>query len=479
MERTLGKPTARARSRDLTYLSYRSYLSCALVALVLLSAPLSAHDIPADALMQLFVKPDGQRLHVLVRAPMSAMRDVDYPLRGPGYLQLDRVDPYLAQAADLWIENGLAIYEGQTRLGAPRLVAVRISLPSDKSFASYDDAVAHLRAPPLPTSTDLIWNQGWLDVEYEYTIASDRARFSIHPAFARLGVRTVTTLRFLPPDGGVSAFELVGDPGLVGIDPEWYQAAWRFVALGFEHILSGTDHLLFLFCLVIPFRAPRQLVIIVTSFTVAHSVTLIASAFGFAPDALWFPPLIETLIAVSIVYMALENIVIAADGAPGGRTGGGSALSALKHRWMITFAFGLVHGFGFSFALRQTLQFAGAHMLTSLLSFNVGVEIGQLLVLVVLLPALALLFRYVVVERLGIILLSALVGHTAWHWMLDRAAVLSGFSWPAFDAATAVWAIRGLMVALVLVAAWRIIAARLRRGALEAVESGTPLTTKE
>ncbi len=146
---------------------------------------------------------------------------------------------------------------------------------------------------------------------------------------------------------------------------------------------------------------------------------------------------------------------------------------------MITFAFGLVHGFGFSFALRQTLQFAGAHMLSSLLSFNVGVEIGQLLVLVVLLPALALLFRYVVVEKLGIILLSALVGHTAWHWMQDRAAALSGFSWPAFDAATAVWIVRGLMLALVLFAGWRVIVGRLRRSGLAAIESDTPLTTKE
>ena len=80
------------------------------------------------------------------------------------------------------------------------------------------------------------------------------------------------------------------------------------------HILEGTDHLLFLLCLVIPFRRLRPLVVIVTSFTVAHSITLIASAFGFGPDALWFPPLIETLIAVSIVYMALENIVYAALG---------------------------------------------------------------------------------------------------------------------------------------------------------------------
>src|SRR4029453_46118 len=153
--------------------------------------------------------------------------------------------------------------------------------------------------------------------------------------------------------------------------------------LGFKHILDGIDHLLFLFCLVIPFRRLRSLVAIITSFTVAHSITLIASAYNLAPDALWFPPLIETLIAVSIVYMALENIV-----AP-----------QLKRRWLITFAFGLVHGFGFSFALRQTLQFAGAHLLTSLVSFNLGVELGQLLVLLVLIPALGLLFRFVLDER--------------------------------------------------------------------------------
>ena len=79
--------------------------------------------------------------------------------------------------------------------------------------------------------------------------------------------------------------------------------------LGFCHILDGTDHLLFLFCLVIPFRRFRSLVAVVTAFTVAHSITLIASAYNLAPDALWFPPLIETLIATSIVYMALENIV--------------------------------------------------------------------------------------------------------------------------------------------------------------------------
>ena len=104
------------------------------------------------------------------------------------------------------------------------------------------------------------------------------------------------------PTGETRAFEFHGDPGLLRLDPRWHQAALRFVVSGFWHILEGIDHLLFLFCLVIPFRRLRPLVIIVTSFTVGHSISLVAAAFGFVPDALWFPPLIETLIAVTIVY---------------------------------------------------------------------------------------------------------------------------------------------------------------------------------
>ena len=152
------------------------------------------------------------------------------------------------------------------------------------------------------------------------------------------------------------------------------------------------------------------------------------------PDVLWFPPLIETLIALSIVYMALENIV-----AP-----------RLRRRWLITFGFGLVHGFAFSFALRETLQFAGSHLLTSLLSFNLGVELGQLLVLVLLVPALEILFRFLVAERLGTVILSVLVGHTAWHWMAERADRLSKFPWPAPDASQLAVAVRWLMGVLIL-----------------------------
>ena len=116
-----------------------------------------------------------------------------------------------------------------------------------------------------------------------------------------------------------------------------------------------------------------------------------------------------------------------------------------------------------SFALRETLQFAGSHLLTSLLSFNLGVELGQLLVLVVLVPVLANLFRFVVAERLGTIILSLLVGHTAWHWMTERADRLSQFPWPVLDASQLAAAIRWLMLLLVLAGLAWVIRGVLRR----------------
>jgi hypothetical protein len=279
------------------------------------------------------------------------------------------------------------------------------------------------------------------DVLFEYPIHSDQSRFSIHPGLERLGLRVITVLRFLPPSGVVRAFEYQDDPGLIPLDPRWSQAALRFVRLGFLHILDGTDHLLFLLCLVIPLRSFRALIPVVTAFTVAHSITLIASAYNLGPDALWFPPLIETLIAISIVYMALENIV-------GASTGN----ARLDRRWIVAFGFGLVHGFGFSFALRETLQFAGSHLLTSLLSFNIGVELGQLLVLVLLISALELLFRFVVAERVGTIILSALVAHTGWHWMIDRADRLRQFhfEWPVLTAALLAKVMHWLMLMVIL-----------------------------
>jgi hypothetical protein len=440
----------------------RRNVACWLAALAVLAlrpAVLPAHDIPTDVLVRMFLKPGGNTAQVLVRAPLAAMNELDWPVRGV-FLDLERAEPVLREAATRWVASRIDLYEETVQVGPGRVVAFVASLPSDISFDGFESALAHVTGPPLPVDTEVATAQVLLDVLIEFPIRDERSRLSIATRFESTALRSTTTLRLLPPGRPERAFQFHGDPGVVALDPRWFQAAWRFVVDGFFHILGGVDHLLFLLCLIIPFRRIGALVPIVTSFTIAHSITLIASAYDMAPGALWFPALVETLIATSIVYMALENIVS----------------PALRRRWMITFGFGLVHGFGFSFALRDSLQFAGSHLLTSLLSFNVGVEIGQLVVLVLAVPALDLLFRYGVAERIGTIVLSALVAHTGWHWMTERGAALTRFryEWPVWDATLLAALLQWLMVAVALAgAAWLVFGvfgARVRDAARTAAQ---------
>jgi len=406
---------------------------------VVLSGSAAAHEIPTNATVAAFVKPEGNRLRVLMRVPLSTMRDVEFPMFGPGYLQISAADTHLRSGAKTWLVDYTNLFENGQRLGGEEIVAARISLPSDQSFTTFEGALSNLLSDRLPDEIQLMWDQALLDVLIEYPIGSAESEFSLHPQWNHLGIRTNTILRFLPPVGAERVFQYSGDPGLVRLDPRWHHAASTFTRLGFMHILEGIDHLLFIFCLVIPFRRFRPLVAVVTSFTVAHSITLGAAALGLVPSSLWFPPLIETLIALSIVYMAFENIVGV----------------NLQRRWMMAFGFGLIHGFGFSFLLTESLQFAGAHLVTSLLAFNIGVELGQIAVLLLTIPLLNLLFEKVVAERVGAILLSALVAHTAWHWMADRGVHLAEYQYqmPAFDVILLTAAMRWSMLLLIAMGA--------------------------
>lgn len=372
----------------------------------------AAHDIPTDVTAHAYIRPRGGTLQVIVRIPLNAIRDIAFPETKAGFLDINKLAPQLPGAAKVLIADLMEVHEGSHVLPSPRVSAAQISLESDRSFDTFENALLHVQGPKPSNDANLVWNQVFFDSLLEYSIRSDRSEFFIRPGFHRLASRVTSIIRFVEPGGAVRVYQFHDDPGLVPLDPRWYYVAGRFVAMGFHHILEGIDHLLFLLCLVVPVRRFRFLIGVVTAFTAAHSITLIASASGFAPDRLWFPPLVETLIAASIVYMALENIV---------------GLQAGRRRWMLAFGFGLIHGFGFSFALRESLQLAGSHLLTSLLAFNVGVELGQILVLLILIPLLDVLFRYVVGERIGTIILSAFIAHTGWHWMIERADQLRRF----------------------------------------------------
>ena len=178
----------------------------------------------------------------------------------------------------------------------------------------------------------------------------------------------------------------------------------EFFLLGVRHILTGYDHLLFLFGLLIICRTPRAALLLVTCFTLAHSFTLALATFGLVTlPSRW----VEATIAASILYVGIENL-IRRDG-------------LLRGRWLLTFAFGLVHGLGFASVLHEMgIAKYGTGAVMPLLAFNGGVEAGQLAVAAIVLPIIWKLRESVSFRRVGVSVCSALIAAAGAFWLLQR-----------------------------------------------------------
>ncbi|OGB29149.1 MAG: hypothetical protein A3F78_15310 [Burkholderiales bacterium RIFCSPLOWO2_12_FULL_61_40] len=173
-----------------------------------------------------------------------------------------------------------------------------------------------------------------------------------------------------------------------------------FLRLGLEHILSGLDHLLFLAALLLGSRSLRSLLITVTAFTAAHSLSLAAATLGWVTvSGNW----VEPAIAASIIWVALENLRCA---------------PAPWHRHVLTFAFGLVHGLAFAEALTE-LHLSGWPLSRALLGFNLGVESGQALLVLLLAPTLAWLARRAAGPRVAQVLSAGIAG-MGLVWLTQR-----------------------------------------------------------
>lgn len=215
--------------------------------------------------------------------------------------------------------------------------------------------------------------------------------------------------RIPPPDGSFRTYIYEGDPDTYQLNPGPTQAATRFFKMGFSNLAVRADHILFLFCLGLRFRKLRPLIPFVIVFTVAHSLALAASAYNPAPYTLWAMPSVGALVAIVIVYMASESIFTRAES---------------RGLWTAAIASGLIFGAGFWFDLEPALQFGGSHRIVSVLSYNAGLEIGQLLALAILVPAVNLFVRFAGAERINTVILAGVVVHMAGHRMAERAAVL-------------------------------------------------------
>lgn len=179
-----------------------------------------------------------------------------------------------------------------------------------------------------------------------------------------------------------------------------YRGKLSFFPMGIEHILTGYDHLVFLLGLVIIGGRLRSLLMVVTAFTLAHSITLAVAALGiWAPS----PRLVEPAIALSIAYVGVENFFV----------------KNAEERWRITFPFGLIHGFGFAGALREVAM-PKADVPYALVLFNVGVEAGQLAVLALVLPLVYLARKNAWFRDQGVKVVSGVIAVAGVVWFVAR-----------------------------------------------------------
>ena len=403
-----------------------------------------SHDIPDEIRIPVFVREADGELHLVARVPLLLLLSLNVPKWGAGYLDFERAEPVLRRAGEVFASEAPLFHPDGGPLPAT-LRAFRVALPWDRSFTDFDSARETVLSDPLSADTQVFWNQGFLDFYLTYPAPPEGSvaiECNVAPGF---GDRVALDVLYERRDGSGEEwkshlYHISIREGRVVLDPSPFQAFFAFGRSGVEHILTGWDHLLFLICLIAPFgRLSRlkHLLIMITGFTVAHSVTLITAALGHAPTALWFAPLVEGVVALSILYTAVENLISA----------------SVVRRAVLAFGFGLFHGFGFAFALGESLAFAGDHLPLALFSFNLGVEAGQAAVVLAVIPLLHLLSgtdrsRFAVSA-----LLSVVGGHAAWHLLesrfteLSRAWALSGGAppswswllWPLALAGTAGW----------------------------------------
>ena len=179
-------------------------------------------------------------------------------------------------------------------------------------------------------------------------------------------------------------------------------SAWSFFKMGIEHILTGYDHLVFLFGLVLLRARVKELLAVVTAFTVAHSITLAIATLGiFTPS----PKFVEPAIALSIAYVGIENFFV----------------KDASKRWRITFPFGLIHGFGFAGALAE-INLPRAQVPVALVTFNLGVEAGQLFAMSLVVPMVMLIRQKEWFEPKGVRVLSGAVALAGGIWFVMRIA---------------------------------------------------------
>ena len=403
------------------------------------------HDLPQDTVMHAFFRVQGSEGHLLVRVPLDLLHGISWPMNHGEYAINDS-RAAVSQALDA-LGHALLVWQDGERL-TPTISSGQLAALGDLSFANPEAAAAHI-AQPVDEQLKIAVDLGYLDAHFVYPIRPAPAVFSIQSRVAEdLQDLSKLIVQFVPGGnnrGGV--LTISAQSGKVALNPSGRQTALGFVLVGMQALLANADCLLFIVCLMIPFRRARDSAAPYAAFALASIISLAGAAFGFAADSVWFIALAASVSAILIFFLALGNIFGA----------------HLQRRRLWAGLFGFTLGFEFAKLLSGRLQFAGDHSQIALWFFALGVDLGALLAFALTFLGLALILRGARAGRIGIIVLSAIVAHTAWHWMMDRLGVLWQMPWPPMTMAGFYHLTQWIFAALLALGAYVLAAQRIER----------------
>jgi len=389
----------------------RLCIAAAGVGLVLCAALVHAATRPVPEVVnaKVFVRLENGSLDLLVRVPLAAVKDIQFPTRGEaGYLDLEALASMLPGAADHWIAGGFDVFDDGQPVSRPEVDQPRIAVISDQSFDSYQSALDHLGAPPVAATENLFLDQVWFDMRLRYRVASQQAAIAIEPKVAGWGIRVSTDLKIVDAGGQVRSLTFEGNPDRIYLAPRWTDAGRQFLDRGTRFVRGAAPLLLFLFCLVLPFRRYDPAIPPVVAFVSTFLASLLASILGLTVETVWFPPLLAALEVVAILLVAFANI----------------ADRVTPHRRTVfACCAGLIFGSSTALALEPALQFGGSHPLVSVLAFSAGAAVTLVAAAAIMIPVMSYLLsrtRTERIERIERIIVSALAADTAWGWLTER-----------------------------------------------------------
>ena len=398
----------------------------------------ASRPIPDVVNIKAFARLENGSLDLLVRVPLAAVKDIQFPTRGEaGYLDLQALASMLPGAADHWIAGGFEVFDHDEPVSRPEVDQPRLALISDQSFDSYQSAIDHLDAAPVAATENLFLDQVWFDMRLRYRLASEQPAVAVDPKVAGWGVRVSTDLKIVDAGGQVRSLVFEGNPGRIYLAPRWTDAGRQFMDRGTRFVRSTAPLLLFLFCLVLPFRRYPPAIPPVVAFVSTLLAGLLASTLGLTVERVWFPPLLAALEVVAILLVAFANI----------------ADRVTPHRRTVfACCAGLIFGSSTALALEPALQFGGSHPLVSVLAFCAGATATLVAAAAIMIPVMSYLFSRTRTERIERIIVSALAADTAWGWLTERWSQLAKIPFGVvFETGAAAMVLRAL-AGLVLLA---------------------------